>query len=139
MFSKEHLLKIRENIRKVVENLPDEDAVDTPEMFEPWAIGVTYSVDKRLQHEGVLYKCIQAHTSQADWTPDVSSALFVKVAKPGDGTREHPIAFVWNMVLEEGKYYTQFDVLYICTRDSVIGINADLKDLVGNYVNIITD
>lgn len=29
---------------------------------------------------GILYKCVQAHTSQADWTPDAAPALWVRVS-----------------------------------------------------------
>ena len=34
----------------------------------------------RVQHGGTLYKCVQAHTSQADWTPDATPALWVVVS-----------------------------------------------------------
>ena len=40
----------------------------------------SYEVNDRVKFENVLYKCVQAHTSQADWTPDVTPALWVKVS-----------------------------------------------------------
>ena len=52
-------------------------------VFAPWADGVAYTVGQlRSYGEGEdkrLYRCVQAHTSQADWTPDQTPALFVKV------------------------------------------------------------
>ncbi|EJW99967.1 hypothetical protein EVA_11926 [gut metagenome] len=51
------------------------------------------------------------------------------------GTREDPIPWQHNMVLENGKFYTDKGVLYECIRDSGIGMVYDLKDLVsGGYV-----
>lgn len=40
------------------------------------------------------------------------------------------------MAMEEGKYYTQYGVLYICIRDSIVALYNDLKDLVHNYVEV---
>lgn len=34
----------------------------------------------RRRFDGVLYKCVQAHTTQADWTPDITPALWVAVS-----------------------------------------------------------
>ena len=45
-----------------------------------WAIGRAYAAGDRVQHGGILYKCVQAHTSQADWTPDKTPALWVGVS-----------------------------------------------------------
>lgn len=137
--TRERAHELRALIKKAATTLSDEDALDGLELFAPWTYPMSYTYGNRVRYNGKLYKCIQPHTSQVDWTPDISTALFEVIAKPGDGTKEHPIAFVWNMALENGKYYMQFDVLYICIRDSIIGINADLQNLVGNYVEVVTD
>lgn len=78
------LFKIREMIEKASASLPDADAIEAAELFPAWAVGVTYSVGKRVQYDGKLYKVVQAHTSQADWTPDKTPALFAEVAAPGE-------------------------------------------------------
>jgi hypothetical protein len=44
-----------------------------------WAVGVAYAVGDRVLFNGVEYVCIQAHTSQADWKPDVVPALWNRV------------------------------------------------------------
>ena len=78
------LCKIREMIEKASASLPDADAIEAAELFPAWAIGVAYSVGERVQYDGKLYKVVQAHTSQADWTPDKTPALFAEVAAPGE-------------------------------------------------------
>jgi predicted chitinase len=42
----------------------------------PWAVGVAYAVNDTVTYGGSTYKCIQAHTSQADWTPPAVAALW---------------------------------------------------------------
>ena len=78
------LFKIREMIEKASASLPDADAIEAAELFPAWAIGVAYSVGERVQYDGKLYKVVQAHTSQADWTPPTVPALFTEVAAPGE-------------------------------------------------------
>lgn len=78
------LFKIREVIEKASASLPDADAIEAAELFPAWAVGVAYSVGERVQYDGKLYKVVQAHTSQADWTPPTVPALFAEVAKPGE-------------------------------------------------------
>lgn len=64
----------------LIANLPDEQAVQVPLLFEEFnGNGVAYTVGKKVLYKGVLYKVIQAHTSQADWTPDAAPSLFAKV------------------------------------------------------------
>lgn len=64
----------------LAENLSDEQALQVPMLFEEFdGSGVAYKVGKKVIYKGVLYKVIQAHTSQADWTPDAAPSLFAKV------------------------------------------------------------
>ena len=78
------LFKIREMIEKASASLPDADAIEAAALFPAWVVGVAYSVGERVQYGGKLYKVVQAHTSQADWTPDKTPALYTEVAKPGE-------------------------------------------------------
>ena len=71
-------------IEKAASSLSDEDALEAPELFPAWEPGTAYAVDQRVSYEDKLYRCVQAHTSQADWTPDATPALWVEVAKPGE-------------------------------------------------------
>lgn len=80
--TKLQVLKYREAILKIIENLDDETAIDTPLLFPKWQIGKQYFIDDRVNHNEILYKCLQTHLSQADWTPDVAVSLWVRVDDP---------------------------------------------------------
>lgn len=62
--------------------LSDEDALDIAALYPTWASkdGEQVSVGERLWYDGKLYKVIQAHTVQSDWTPDASPALYAEVS-----------------------------------------------------------
>ena len=76
--------QLRQLIEQLAVTLDDETALTGVELFPMWAIGRAYAAGDRVQHGGTLYKCIQAHTSQADWTPDATPALFAKVLIPDE-------------------------------------------------------
>ena len=72
--------QLRQLIEQLAVTLGDETALTGVELFPMWAIGRAYAAGDRVQHGGILYKCVQAHTSQADWTPDATQALWVVVS-----------------------------------------------------------
>ena len=124
-------------IEKAAASLDDGDALEAVELFPAWQTDTAYALDFRVRYDGTLYKCVQAHTSQADWTPDVTPALWTEVAEPGQGdTPDNPIPWEWGLEIFKDKYYSQFDVVYVGIRDSGVGIFADLSALVGNYVEV---
>ena len=55
------------------------------------------------------------------------------------GTVNDPIPYSGNMALENGKYYEQGGVVYLCTRDSINPLHAALSELVGVYVQTCED
>lgn len=76
----------RQIIEQAAESLTDEQALQAPMLFERWQPYTKYTAGKRLYHDGVLYTVLQAHTSQATWTPDVSPSLFAEVLIPDPET-----------------------------------------------------
>ena len=67
--------------------LTDEQAVTYKLLYPKWiGNGVSYVVGDRRQYDGALYKCLQAHTSQPDWTPTAAPSLWAKVLIPDPGT-----------------------------------------------------
>lgn len=60
--------------------LDDEQAESVTVLFEEWHSDVAYAVGDRRTFEGLLYRCVQAHTSQADWTPPAVPALWVRTS-----------------------------------------------------------
>ena len=81
---REHAYKLREMVHKAAVSLDDDDALEAVELFPAWAADKAYAADERIRYGEKLYRCVQAHTSQADWTPDVTPALWTEVAKPGE-------------------------------------------------------
>lgn len=84
MTPQEKARQLRPIIEKAAESLPDDDALEAVELFPAWATGVNYTANERVSYAGKLYRCVQSHTSQADWTPDATPALWTEVAKPGE-------------------------------------------------------
>ena len=72
--------QLRQLIEQLSVTLDDETALTGVELFPMWAIGRAYATGDRVQYNGTLYKCVQAHTSQADWTPGATPALWVAVS-----------------------------------------------------------
>lgn len=77
-------LRWRRMIEAAAVHLPDEEAVDSVELFPAWAEGTDYEAQTRVRYGGKLYRCEQSHTSQQDWTPDATPALWTEVARPGE-------------------------------------------------------
>lgn len=106
--------------REALDKLTDDVAVDVVVLFEPWKPNCNYIADQRIRYADKLYRCVQSHTSQADWTPDAVPALWTEVPKPG----EIP---VWKqptgaqdayMIGDKVHYPTKDDPVYISTVDN---------------------
>ena len=76
--------QLRAALMDFAKSAPDAQAYKYPSLFEAWAAGTAYKVDDRCEYADKLWKCLQAHTSQDDWTPDATAALWVEVAAPGE-------------------------------------------------------
>ena len=80
--TKEEQLENQRNLALTffAETLSDAQALQVPMLFDEFdGNGVAYEVGKRILYNGVLYKVLQAHTSQAGWTPVAAPSLFAKV------------------------------------------------------------
>ena len=131
--------KLRALIEKAVQSLDDKDALECVCLYEKWnGNGVQYEAEKRVQYNGELYKVKDGmgHTSQADWSPDVAVSLFEKINETNAGTKADPIPYSGNMALEKGKYYIEYDIVYLCTRDTGNPVYNALSELVGIYVEV---
>ena len=77
-------LKESEEIRKAIDtfakNQIDETLIDNKAAFEFWRAGINAEKDKIYRYGDDIYKCIQPHATQEDWTPDKVPALFVKIS-----------------------------------------------------------
>ena len=127
--------QLRQLIEQLAVTLDDETALTGIELFPMWAIGRTYAaVTDKVQRNGKLWRCRQAHTSQAGWEPENAASLWTEICESHAGTLEDPIPYSGNMALESGKYYSQNSKIYRCTRDTVNPVYNALSELVGLYV-----
>lgn len=88
-------------------------ASEHPEVFERWAYPVNYTAGQLRTYEGVLYKCIQDHTSQVDWTPAAAVSLWTKTSDPAEEWQEwsqpvgaHDAYELGAQVSHNGKHWT---------------------------------
>lgn len=78
--------KLRPYIEKAAISLNDADALEAVQLFAHWdGDGVGYFVDDRVTYDNILYKCLQAHTSQIGWDPISAPSLWAKVLIPDPG------------------------------------------------------
>lgn len=85
-----------------------------------------------------LYKTIQPElTIQAHYPPgEGTESLYTRIDEIHDGTQYDPIPYNGNMALENGKYYIEDGVIYLCNRDTGIAVYNKLAELVGIYVEV---
>lgn len=75
---------LREKLDTIATALPDDIAVEYPDLYPVWMEGMALKAGARIQHEGGLYRVQQAHTAQSDWTPDTAQSLFSRINAPGE-------------------------------------------------------
>ena len=121
---------------------PDEQAAAVPTLYPAWTTGEAVEVDDRRYYEadGRLYKCRQAHTTQADWTPDVTPAMWAVIDVTHAGTMDDPIPASRGMDYVYGKYYRdpEDQKIYLCKRTGeeeggTVNLQYLPHELIGNY------
>ena len=124
------------------ETLDDAKAAEVPTIYPAWVAGEAVEVDDRRYYEpdGRLYKCRQAHTTQADWTPDVTPAMWAVIDVSHAGTMADPIPAGKGMDYIYGKYYLDPEdgKTYLCKRTGeeeggTINLQYLPHELVGQY------
>ena len=125
-------LLIRQQINTLT--VDDNTALRMTTFYPEWAENAEYTIGYKVQRSGRLWRCLQAHTSQAGWEPENAASLWTEICESHAGTLEDPIPYSGNMALESGKYYSQDGKIYRCTRDTVNPVYNALSELVGLYV-----
>ena len=119
--------------------LTDTESLKVKDLYPEWEskMGQQVNAGEKYRYDGRLWKVLQQHTVQEEWKPgEGTESLYTEVVESHAGTKEDPIPYGNNMELEEGKYYSQDGVTYICTRDTGIPVYNPLADLVGIYVEV---
>ena len=122
----------------------DNTALTGMELYPVWAVGLAVGVGQRYQFNGKLYKCRQAHTTQADWTPDATPALWAVIDVTHVGTVDDPISAVAGMEYTKGRYYIEDGVIYLMNREGMaegetITLQFLPSQLVGQYFEIASE
>lgn len=92
-------------------NLTDEKAMEVADLYPEWAAMKAYPENEIVKYgvnadgETQLYKVIQAHTSQADWTPDTAASLYKKI-----GFTDESVS-IWTQPLGATDAYMKGDVV----------------------------
>lgn len=129
-------------VKRKINQIPltDNEALSVRELYPSWEekVGLTIEVGFIVLYDGNLWRARQTHTALGVYPPSVNTAsLYEVIVQQHSGTMEDPIPYTPPMEIFEGKYYTQFDVLYKCTRNSGTALTHDLFDLRGIYVEMI--
>ena len=139
-------VELRPIIEQATVSLSDGEAASVPELITAWAYPVKYNEGDRRSYGGKVYKVRpgQGHTSQADWTPDKTPALWAVIDAEHAGTQEDPIPAARGMEYEYGKYYLDGEdgKVYLCERTGEqaggkITLQYLPHELVGNYFKAV--
>ena len=108
-------LQVAEQFRRALQmfamSLTDDEAMEIASVYEPWEVGKTYSVNTILRYgdnsvgDPQLYRVVQAHTSQADWKPDITASLYTAIGLTSGG---YPI---WSKPTGAHDAYNRGDVV----------------------------
>lgn len=151
MYKQETLPEVQSEIQQAAvlvarmqaQSLDDVQALAVKAIYPQWQeiIGQTVALGFKFQHGEKLYKTIQdSLLIQEQYIPgEGTESLYAVIDETHAGTQEDPIPYDGNMALENGKYYSQDGVIYLCNRDTEIPVYQDLKDLVGIYVETVTE
>lgn len=115
----------------------DNTALRMINFYPKWATNTHYEVGFKAQHNGKLWRVVQAHTAQIGWEPENAASLWEQINETHAGTEDDPIPYDGNMALESGKYYIQDYTIYLCTRDTGNPVYNALSELVGIYVETV--
>lgn len=123
-------------------SLTDNDALSVKSVYPEWEtlIGKEVKQGDKMQCDGRLWKVLQQHTVQEQWRPRTcTESLYTEIVETASGTADDPIPYNNNMELEQGKYYIQDGITYLCTRNTEIPVYQPLADLVGIYVELYSE
>ena len=119
--------KHRAQFMKLRDMATDEMSLQVPNLYPTWKEGMEYVIGERVLCNDVLYKVLQAHTSQADWMPDVAPSLFAKVLIPDENVIPE-----WEQPGSTNPYMTGDKVMYDGkTYVSIIDNNVWAPDVYG--------
>ena len=146
---------IRGSMNKVTSTLSDEQALEVKELYPVWSgdsVDVydgTDGIHPQTRVRGLtsvlLYKCRKSHTTQEDWPPETTPALWAVISEGHAGTIDDPIPAERGMEYEYGLYYLDPEdgKTYLCQRTGeaaggTVVLHFLPHELVGQYFEEVT-
>lgn len=139
---------MRSTIESAMSLMSDTKAAEAPCLSKAWVVGEPVVPGDRRYYAptGRLYKVRdgQGHTTQADWTPDITPAMWAVVDVDHAGTLEDPIPAARGMDYIYGKFYSDPEdgKIYLCKRTGepdggVINLQYLPHELIGQYFEAV--
>lgn len=133
-------LKNTKNISRKINrlNLTDNEALSVKEMYPTWESKIDKTIEQGyiVLYQDNLWRARQTHTALDVYPPSlVTTSLYEVIVLTATGTKDDPIPYTPSMEIYKDKYYTQNNVLYLCTRDSGTALSHNLQDLINIYVS----
>ena len=129
-------MKEAEEIRKAIdifaENQTDETLIDNKAAFSLWRAGVQVTAGQILRYGNDIYRIIQSHTTQDDWTPDKTPALFTKISLEEypqwvQPTGAHDAYNKGDKVSDEGKHWISEIDGNVWKPGTVVGVWSEIE------------
>lgn len=122
-------------------SLTDDEALSVKSVYPQWSefINKKLTQGMKVQYDNKLYKVRQGIAAVLENQPPsiYTAALYEEINESHSGTKEDPIPYNNNMELFNGKYYSQNEVTYLCTRSTGQAVYHNLSELVGIYVQTV--
>ena len=99
--------QLRQELNEIISEMTDEEAIERPILFPNWKSGKEYTVNERVRYGGRIFKVLQNHTSQNDWTPSRAPSLFAEILTSETGEPQE-----WQQPSSTNPYLTGDKVIY---------------------------
>lgn len=124
--------------------ISDTDINRCKKLIKPWEVGEAVEVDNCRTYLDKVYRVRQGHTTQANYTPDITPALWAVIDVEHAGTLEDPIPASRGMDYIYGKYYLDPEdgKIYICNgsqanQEKPNNLQYLPHELIGQYFSIV--
>lgn len=113
-------------------DLSNNDTIKFKDYLPDWTdyVGKSLPKDFKFQYNNQPYQTLQYINVVLDnQTPDITYSLYKVINEEHDGTLEDPIPYTQQMAIEKGKYYIQYDIIYLAIQDMQTGMPYDLNQI----------
>ena len=113
-------------------DLSNNDTIKYKDYLPDWNDYINKSLPKdfKFRYNNQPYKTLQyINIVLENQTPDIVYSLYAIINEEHEGTLEDPIPYTQQMSIEKGKYYIQYDVVYIAIQSTLTGQPYDLRDM----------